>query len=40
MTKTEILMKKPVYFGLSVLHISKIVMYEIWYDYIKQNYAT
>ena len=31
-------MKKPVYLGLSVLEISKIVMYEFWYDYVKPKY--
>ena len=35
MTKTEILMNKPVYFGLSILDVSKTVMYEFWYDYVK-----
>lgn len=28
-------MNKPVYLGLSVLDISKIAIYENWYDYIK-----
>ena len=28
-------MNKPVYLGLSILEISKILMYEFWYDYIK-----
>ena len=32
-------MKKPVYLGLSVSELSKIVMYEFWYDYVKQNYG-
>ena len=31
-------MKKPVYLGLSILEISKILMYEFWYDYIKLQY--
>ena len=35
----KILMNKPVYFGLSILEINKIVMYEVWYDYIKPNYS-
>ena len=29
---------KPVYLGLSILDISKILMYEFWYDYIKLKY--
>ena len=33
------LMNKPVYLGLSILEISKIVMYEFWYDYLKQKYG-
>ena len=32
--KTEILMNKPVYLGLSILKLSKILMYEFWYDYV------
>ena len=31
-------MNKPVYLGLSILEISKTLMYKFWYDYIKQNY--
>ena len=34
MEKTEILMSKPGYLGLSILALSKIVMYEFWYDYV------
>ena len=33
--KTQILMNKPVYLGLSILELSKTVMYESWYDCIK-----
>ena len=32
MKKTKILMTKPVYLGLSMLELSKILMYEFWYD--------
>ena len=32
-------MSKPVCLGLSILEISKIVMYEFWYDYIKPKYG-
>ena len=28
-------MKKSVYLGLSILDLSKTVMYEFWYDYVK-----
>ena len=29
---------KPIYLGLSILKISKILMYEFWYDYMKPKY--
>ena len=38
MRKTQILTKTPVYLGLSILESSKIVIYEFWYDYVKQKY--
>ena len=38
MKKTKIKMNKLVYLGLSILEISKTLMYELWYDYIKQKY--
>ena len=31
-------MNKPVYLGSSILEVSKILMYEFWYDYIKPKY--
>ena len=37
--KTQIAMKKPVYLGLSILDLSKTVMYEFWFDYIKTKYG-
>ena len=37
--RTWILMNKSVYLGLSILEISKIVMYEFWYDYVKPIYG-
>ena len=37
MKKTEILMNKPVYLGLLILELSKILMYEFWYDYVKRK---
>ena len=39
MKKTEILMNKPVYLGLSLLELSKILMYEFLYDYVKPKYG-
>ena len=38
MKKTQTLMNKPVYLGLLILDLSKTVMYEFWYDYIKLTY--
>ena len=32
-------MKKPVYLGLSILELSKIVIIEYWYDYAKPKYS-
>ena len=32
------LMNKSVYLSLSILKISKIVMHEFWYDYVKPKY--
>ena len=31
-------MNKPVYLGLSILDLSKSVIYEFWYDYVKTKY--
>ena len=39
MKKTKIKMNKPIYLGLSLLEISKILMYEFWYDYMKPKYG-
>ena len=32
-------MNKLVYLGLSILELSKIIMYEFWYDYAKPTYG-
>ena len=37
--KTRVKMNKPIYLGLSILDISKILMYEFWYDYMKPKYG-
>ena len=39
MRKTQILMNKPVYLGLSKLDVRKTVMYDFWYDYTKPKYS-
>ena len=38
MKKTKVKMNKPIYLGLSILEISKILMYEYWCDYMKPKY--
>ena len=38
MRKVKVKMNKPIYLGLSIPDISKITMYEFWYDYVKIKY--
>ena len=38
MKKIKVKMNKPVYFGMSILEISKTLMYEYWYNYDKLKY--
>ena len=35
MKKTKVKMNKAVYLGMSILDISKYLMYKFWYDYVK-----
>ena len=37
--RTKVKMNKPIYLGLSILEISKLLMYEFWYDYMKPKYV-
>ena len=39
MNKTKLKMNKPIYLRLSILEISKLLMYEFWYDYMKPKYG-
>ena len=38
MKKIKVRMNNPVYLGLTILELSKTLMYEFWYDYIKPKY--
>ena len=39
MRKIKVVMNKSVYLGQAILDLSKIVMYEFHYDYMKQKYS-
>ena len=39
MRKTQIIVNKPVYLGLSILELSDTVIYEFWNDYVKPKYG-
>ena len=39
MKKTKVKKNKPIYLSMSILDISKTLMYEFWYDYIKPKYG-
>ena len=36
--KTKVKINKPIYIGMSILDISKTLIHEFWYDYIKPKY--
>ena len=36
--KKKVKMNKPIYLGMTMLDISKTLMYQFWYDYIKLKY--
>ena len=38
MKKTKVKMNKSIYLCMSILEITKTLMYEFWYDYIKPKY--
>ena len=39
MKKTSLIMNKPVYLGMCILDLSKIIMYDFHYNYIKLKYG-
>ena len=39
MNKTIVKMNKPVYLELSILYLSKIPIYDYWYDYVKPKHG-
>ena len=39
MKKTEVKVNKPIYLGQAVLDLSKTLMFEFWYDYLKPMYG-
>ena len=38
MKKAKVKMNRLAYLGLSILEISKTLMFEFWYDYVKPKY--
>ena len=38
MGKIKVIMNKPIYLGQVILDLSKIVMYDFHYDYMKKKY--
>ena len=39
MKKTTVKMNKLLYLGMSILDISKMLMYKFWYNYFKPKYG-
>ena len=39
MRKTQVVINNLVYLGVSILDLSKTVMYDFWYNYLKSKYG-
>ena len=39
MKRTEILMNRSAYSGILILELSKVLIYDFWYGYIKPKYG-
>ena len=39
MKNSQTFINKSLYLGLSILELSKTLMYEFWYDYVKPKYG-
>ena len=39
MKKTRVKIIKPLYLGITILDITKILMYKFWYEYIRSKYG-
>jgi len=37
--RQRVTLNKPIYVGFSILEISKLIMYQLYYDYLKPKYG-
>ena len=39
MGKASVVLNKPIIVGISILELSKLLMYRFWYGYVKEKYG-